>query len=163
MMDEIVTEMRQVWPECTCVHGRARHSQSQGGVERLNRTVEVKLNNWMTTNNSKNWSVGCLFTRWQINTSHSRAINDTPYRLAFGQRCAQVAYVPYLHLFISHICIYGDVMFTCRPRVGISSLPLSPGLLASLKTEAALQVALGVPEGKSIEDSFIGNLVDAGH
>ena len=48
--------------------------------------------------------------RWQINTQLSRAVGNTPYFLAFGQ----------------------------TPRVGISALPLSRDLLATLATEADL-------------------------
>ena len=31
---EVITELAQLWPQSKLVHGRARHSQSQGGVER---------------------------------------------------------------------------------------------------------------------------------
>ena len=37
MLGEIVSEVAQMWPGCKLVHGRARHSESQGGIERLNR------------------------------------------------------------------------------------------------------------------------------
>ena len=57
MMDSIVTEIAKIWPECKLVHGRARHSPSQGGVERLNQTVQRRLNAWMTENKSKAWSI----------------------------------------------------------------------------------------------------------
>ena len=52
-LKEIIGEIKQVWPGCKLVHGRARHSQSQGGIERLNRTVEDKLGKWMPENKSK--------------------------------------------------------------------------------------------------------------
>ena len=52
-LKEIVDEIKEVWPGCKLVHGRARHSQSQGGIERLNRTVEDKLGKWMPENKSK--------------------------------------------------------------------------------------------------------------
>jgi hypothetical protein len=95
-MAEIIDEIASVWPDCRIVHGRARHSESQGGIERLNRTTQNKLAAWMQENQSKNWSVGRLFVRWQINTLHSQAIGTSPYRLLTGQ----------------------------DPRVGLSSLPL---------------------------------------
>ena len=63
----------------------------------------------MVENKSNNWSVGRVFVRWAINTSTSRAVGNSPYVLAFGQ----------------------------RPRVGISSLPLAPELLESLATEVS--------------------------
>ena len=83
-MGEIITEIKNVWPECTIVHGRPRHSESQGGIERLNRTVQQKLAAWMLENNSKKWSVGVKFVRWQINTQRSRATGELPYTLVYG-------------------------------------------------------------------------------
>lgn len=90
------------------VHGRSRHSQSQGGIERCNRTVEDKLGSWMTDNKSTKWSVGRLFVRWQINTQFSSAVGSSPYKLLIGG----------------------------APRLGLSSLPLDRKLLDSLHTEA---------------------------
>ena len=40
------------------VRGSPRHSQSNGGIERANRTVQYKLGAWMTENNTVRWSVG---------------------------------------------------------------------------------------------------------
>ena len=36
MLPQIIDEVSKLWPSCKIVHGRARHSPSQGGVERLN-------------------------------------------------------------------------------------------------------------------------------
>ena len=38
-MTDIISELKDVWAECRIVHGRPRHSQSQGGIERLNRSI----------------------------------------------------------------------------------------------------------------------------
>ena len=84
-LKEIISELAQLWPDCRMVHGRPRHSQSQGGIERLNRTVEEKLGAWMVENKSKRWSIGALFVKWYINNQFSRAIGTNPYKLAFGQ------------------------------------------------------------------------------
>ena len=124
-MKEIISEIKEVWPECKIVHGRARHSQSQGGIERLNRTCENKLATWMTDNNSKKWSIGRMFVRWQINTTLTTATGKKPYCLAYGQ----------------------------EPRVGISSLPLAPELLDSLSSEADLNKAFGLAEDAVIEEA----------
>ena len=129
-MKEIIGEIKSIWPECTIVHGRPRHSESQGSIERVNRTSEQKLGAWMKENKSKNWSVGRLFVRWQINTQKSRAIDDLPYRLTFGQ----------------------------MPRVGISCLPLAPALLSQLTTEADLARALGADGDQPLEEAFLNNL-----
>ena len=68
----VVGELKQLWPECLLVHGRARHSQSQGGVERLNQTVKRRLNAWMQENSSRAWSTGCKMVQWAINSAFHR-------------------------------------------------------------------------------------------
>ena len=40
---QIVKEVIGMWPECKLVHGKPRHSQSQGSVERANKDVEDML------------------------------------------------------------------------------------------------------------------------
>ena len=42
-VNDIIKEVAAMWPGCKIVHGRARHSQSQGGVERFNRTMEEAI------------------------------------------------------------------------------------------------------------------------
>ncbi|KAK4880969.1 hypothetical protein RN001_004288 [Aquatica leii] len=42
--EEIVSN----WPDCKIVHGRPRHPESQGSVERSNQDVENMLRSWMT-------------------------------------------------------------------------------------------------------------------
>ena len=123
---EIITEISHLWPECKIVHGRPRHSESQGGVERLNRTYKQKISVWLEENQSRNWSIGCKLARWQINTQFHTGVKNVPYILAFGQ----------------------------RPRCGISSLPLSPELMCSLATEAQLNITLNLQEDGHIEDPF---------
>ncbi len=37
---KIIAKVRELWPECRMVRGSPMHSPSNGGVERVNRTVE---------------------------------------------------------------------------------------------------------------------------
>ena len=106
-MAEIVQSIRVLWPRSVIVHGKARHSESQGGIERLNRTVQEKLGSWMVDNNSTSWATGCRFVRWQVNTTVTMALNASPYFLLTGQ----------------------------APTCGLSSLPLEPHVLENLRTE----------------------------
>ena len=122
-IDDIISEIKMLWPECRMVRGSPRHSQSNGGVERLNRTVEGKLGAWMKENNCTNWSVGCRIVMWRVNTQQHRTIGDIPYRLMFGQ----------------------------LPRVGFSQLPLAQELIDRLATETDLNDAFDV-EGFDIGD-----------
>jgi hypothetical protein len=58
-LEEVITEIRQLWPECRMVRGSPRHSESNGGVEHVNQTVQAKLGTWMRDTHSRRWTVGC--------------------------------------------------------------------------------------------------------
>jgi hypothetical protein len=45
-----------MWPQVKIVHGKARHSQSQGSVERANQDIESMIAIWMETNDNAKWS-----------------------------------------------------------------------------------------------------------
>lgn len=109
-LDAVITEIKQLWPDCRMVRGSPRHSESNGGVERVNRTVQAKLGAWMQETRSRKWSVGCRLIMWRYNTQHHRTVDDIPYRLLTGQ----------------------------LPRVGISNLLLDSALIDRLATEAQL-------------------------
>jgi hypothetical protein len=42
-----------VWGDVKIIHGKPRHSQSQGSIERANHDVEDILATWIAENNSK--------------------------------------------------------------------------------------------------------------
>ena len=46
-LDNIIKELFDLWPQCACVRGRPRHSHSNGGVERLNQSIERGISVWM--------------------------------------------------------------------------------------------------------------------
>ena len=54
----LVKDVAALWPGCKIVHGKPRHSQSQGSVERANQDVENILACWLKDNNTKKWSEG---------------------------------------------------------------------------------------------------------
>lgn len=56
---EVIRELVSLWPHCKIVHGRPRHPQTQGSVERANGDVENSMRAWMIENSSTNWSRGC--------------------------------------------------------------------------------------------------------
>ncbi|XP_043462868.1 KRAB-A domain-containing protein 2-like [Leptopilina heterotoma] len=84
----VIHELVSLWPNTRIVHGRPRHPQSQGSVERANADVENMLRAWMLDHNSTNWSEGCYEVQWQKNTSLHRVIKRTPYEAVLGPiRC----------------------------------------------------------------------------
>ena len=91
------------------VHGRPRHPQSQGLIERANAILTdalgklsyscsilkiVKKNNcisvdqgkWMDDKSTNHWSEGLSTVIYQINTRTTHTTKKTPYELAFGQK-----------------------------------------------------------------------------
>lgn len=66
----VISKIRELWPDCLMVRGSPRHSQSNGGVERVNQTVQKKLSAWMTENKSTKWSVGCRIVMFWYNTQY---------------------------------------------------------------------------------------------
>lgn len=117
-MDDVIKEVKQLWPDARMVKGTPRHSQSNGGVERVNQTVQKKLGSWMKDNNSTHWSVGCKFVQWRYNTQFHEAIKNVPFVLVYGQ----------------------------KPRVGISNLPISTDILDTLATEAELNKIIHIQQ-----------------
>ncbi|XP_022907046.2 KRAB-A domain-containing protein 2-like [Onthophagus taurus] len=57
-VNSVLTELHAMWNDIKVVHGKPRHSQSQGSVERANRDIEEMLATWMAENNSNDWPSG---------------------------------------------------------------------------------------------------------
>lgn len=57
-VNEVITNLKELWPSLNIVHGAPRHSQSQGSVERANQDVENMITSWMATNKSPHWATG---------------------------------------------------------------------------------------------------------
>ena len=49
----VITELKEMWPELIMVHGKPRHPQSQGSVERANIDIKDMLVTWKTDNNTQ--------------------------------------------------------------------------------------------------------------
>ena len=88
------------------VHGRARHPQSQGSVERANADIGRMIMAWMQEHNSKYWSVGIHEVQYQKNCRYHKGHLKTPYELVYGQ----------------------------PPRPGLLSLDMDPKLIQRLQT-----------------------------
>ncbi|CAF1016668.1 unnamed protein product [Brachionus calyciflorus] len=80
---EVIKELKLIWPKMTIVHGKPRHPQSQGSVERANADVKDMLRLWMRENQSTNWALGLKFVQLQKNTSYHSTIGCTPYFATF--------------------------------------------------------------------------------
>ena len=135
----VITEMRQIWPACRMVHGRPRHSQSQGSVERANRKFRENIRAWLITNGNTackdDWPTAALFAKWTINTSYHSGIRNKPYKLVFGQ----------------------------NPICGIMNLPLlSEEIAESLRTEEDVALHYGAELNVPLEE-VRPNVIDVSH
>lgn len=106
------------------MHGKPRHSQGQGSVERANQDIENMLTTWMQDNQSTSWSNGLKFIQFMKNRAfhygikRARDFNTimvlTPYEDTFG----------------------------CTARVGLSTTAIWKEALNSLVDEDQLQNTL---------------------
>ncbi len=67
-VNEVIPKVMSMWTDVVIVHGRQRHPQSQGSVERANQDVEIMLGNWMT---EKKWVLGLHFV--QLAKKHKKS------------------------------------------------------------------------------------------
>ena len=81
----IIEEMTSMWDGLKIVHGRPRHSQSQGSEERANDDVENMLSTWMESNATTKWADGLRFVQVMKNKAYHRGIKCSPYEAMFGQ------------------------------------------------------------------------------
>ena len=80
----IITELKPLWPELKLLHGRPRHPQSQGSVERANADIKCMIISWTHENNNSHWSEGLRIVQFQKIRSHHRTIDQSPYSPLFG-------------------------------------------------------------------------------
>ena len=82
----LATMIRELWPGCKIIHGKPRHPESQGSVERVNREIKKVLGSLMRKANDPCWVTYVPLAQHSINTSpHSTLENRTPYRVLFGR------------------------------------------------------------------------------
>ncbi|XP_028044424.1 SCAN domain-containing protein 3-like [Rhopalosiphum maidis] len=113
--NKVVIELCSMWEELKIVHGKPRHSQSQGSVERANQDIQNILATWLADNNSRKWSEGLKFVRFMKNRSFHHGTKRSPY----------------------------EAMFGTRAKVGLKSTQIPTDLISTLKSEEDLEKALG--------------------
>lgn len=82
--NRLMESLKELWPTLNIVHGKPRHSQSQGSVERANRDVQDMLNTWKSANKTKSWSHGLRFVQFMKNRALHAGIKRSPYEAMFG-------------------------------------------------------------------------------
>ncbi|XP_068237012.1 KRAB-A domain-containing protein 2-like [Palaemon carinicauda] len=77
----VISELKLLWPDLLIVHGKPRHPQSQGSVERL---IKDMLISWLGDNDTTDWPMGLRFVQFQNNSSYHSGIKQSPYKVLFG-------------------------------------------------------------------------------
>ncbi|CAF3853491.1 unnamed protein product [Rotaria magnacalcarata] len=80
-VNELINSLQVDFP----VHGRPRHPQSQGLIERTNAILTDALGKLMEDNSSNHWSLGLPCVIFRINIRSTHTTRKTPYQLVFGQ------------------------------------------------------------------------------
>lgn len=81
-VNKIITELNEMWGDIKIVHGKPRHSQSQGSIERANRDVEDILATWMAENNSTDWPTALKFIQFQKNRAFHSGTHSNKIRIS---------------------------------------------------------------------------------
>lgn len=114
-VNQIIVELKEIWPGLALVCGKPRHPQTQGSVERANGDMQNMLGAWMRDNHSDRWTHGLKFAQLQKNTAYNRGVGMSPFELLFGEPC----------------------------RIGLKDTPgLPPGVASTLTTEEELDSVL---------------------
>lgn len=112
--NHVIEELCSMWSGLKIVHGKPRHSQSQGSVERANQDVQNMLMTWMNDENCKRWSEGLKFVQLMKNRAFHDGIKRAPYTAMFGTNV----------------------------KVGLASSSLPKEVIASIHTEEDLEKML---------------------
>ena len=78
-------DLKKIWPPLQIIHGRPRHPQSQGSVERANQDIEQIMRCWLADNNTTDWVRGLPFIQMQKNNALNRTLGFSPYFAVFGK------------------------------------------------------------------------------
>ena len=85
-INAIIKALKDLWASLVLVSGKARHKQSNGGVERWNWTMEQAIGIWMREfGPAEDWDFGIYFCVEKYNNTWHRTIKAVPYALKFGQ------------------------------------------------------------------------------
>ncbi|KAI1722104.1 integrase core domain-containing protein [Ditylenchus destructor] len=84
--NKIVSEVVSKWPQCKIVHGKPRHSQSQGSVERANCDIGDILIMYLRQEKSTAWASALHIVQAAKNSRWHRGIKRSPYEAMFGRK-----------------------------------------------------------------------------
>ncbi|VVC46293.1 Ribonuclease H-like domain,Integrase, catalytic core [Cinara cedri] len=120
--NQIVSNLRNMWPELKIVHGKPRHSQSQGTIERANQDIENMLTTWMQDEKNRHWSQGLRFIQLMKNRAYHSGIKMSPYEALFDCKIKiglNTSNLPHDSQNIENEASYTDQLFVTTIRATI--------------------------------------------
>lgn len=84
LINEVMQELKYLWPQLSLVHGKPGQSQSQDLAEYSRGSIEEMLIECMIDNNSWDCSLGIRFVQFSKNSDHHSRISCSPYSAQFG-------------------------------------------------------------------------------
>jgi hypothetical protein len=126
--NQIIKNLCKMWSDIKVVHGKPRHSELQGSVERANQAIENMLATWTETNNTTKWSEGLQFVQAMKNRAYHEGIKCSPY----------------------------EAMFGVSMKLGIASCVIPWNLTSNITTEGDLKKVLNINNERTsdIEDDY---------
>ncbi|GFU78145.1 KRAB-A domain-containing protein 2 [Trichonephila clavipes] len=64
--NQAISEICSMWKDVKVIHGKPRHSQTQGSVKRVNQDIHNMLTAWMNDNDTNKWSEGFPFLQFAM-------------------------------------------------------------------------------------------------
>ena len=118
--------INQKWPSTKIVHGKPRHPESQGSVERANREIKNGLGSKMRENrNDLCWVKYLPRVQFEKNTIHHSTIGITPY----------------------------EALFHHKPSFGLSDLGIPSEIASDIHTEQDLECVIDEINAATADDS----------
>ncbi|CAG5037651.1 unnamed protein product [Parnassius apollo] len=108
--NSVMAELCSKWSGLKMVHGKPRHSQSQGSVGRANQDIQNILMTWMSDEKSSKWSEGLKFVQLKKNSAYHDGIKRTAYKATFGSEIKvglKSSYLP--HEVTNHLTTEEDL------------------------------------------------------
>lgn len=84
LINEVMQELKYLWPQLSLVHGKPGQSQSQDLAEYSRGSIEEMLIECMIDNNSWDCSLGIRFVQFSKNSDHHSRISCSPHSALFG-------------------------------------------------------------------------------
>ncbi|XP_050313675.1 KRAB-A domain-containing protein 2-like [Anthonomus grandis grandis] len=125
--NHVIEELCTMWRGLKIVHGKPRHSQSQGSVERANQDIQNMLMTWMDDENCTRWSEGLRYVQLMKNRAYHDGIKQAPYATMFGH----------------------DI------KVGLSTSAFPKEAIENLRTEEELEKEEGRGQDASLRDTCV--------